>query len=72
MEETKIRKKVDNRKTNLRSAVYVLLKNRFLRVSMNDFLARIMFSCSFTRALLIEENEPITSLSTIGIENEVF
>ena len=44
----------------------------FLRVSMNEFLARITFSCSFTRTLLIEENEPKTSLSTVGIENEVF
>ena len=44
----------------------------FLRVSMNDFLARITFSCSFRRALLIEENEPKTSLNTIGIENEFF
>ena len=47
-------------------------KMGFLRVSMNEFLARITFSCSFTRALLIEEIEPETSLSTVGVENEVF
>ena len=52
MGKTEIRETVDNRKTNLQNALYVLPRNRFLHVLMNDFLARITFSCSFRRALL--------------------
>ena len=50
----------------------MLPRNRFFRVFMNDMLAKITFSCSIRRVLLIEENEPKTSLNTVGVENGVF
>ena len=50
----------------------MLPRNRLFCEFMNDILARITFSCSFTRALLIEEDEPKTSLNTVGVENGVF